>query len=171
MAESKDFGALVTISAEAVGQPGQRRFRVRMLSANGDSATCWMEKEQLTALRDALSTILKDEGYSYVQVPLDDRAPDPALPLNSDTEFQTGQLSVGVNREAKRAAVIAAGRPESGEGDVITVSAEFDFRRAYEFCVQISEVVNAGRPSCPLCSGPIDPAGHMCVKTNGHKPH
>ncbi|MEX2081654.1 MAG: DUF3090 family protein, partial [Dehalococcoidia bacterium] len=30
------------------------------------------------------------------------------------------------------------------------------------------EVVAAGRPPCPLCTAPLDPAGHVCVKRNGH---
>ena len=32
-------------------------------------------------------------------------------------------------------------------------------------------LVSAGRPPCPLCGRPIDPDGHMCIKTNGHKKH
>ena len=25
--------------------------------------------------------------------------------------------------------------------------------------------------ACPLCGRPIDPSGHMCIKTNGHSKH
>ena len=31
-------------------------------------------------------------------------------------------------------------------------------------------LVEAGRPPCPLCSLPLDPAGHDCPRTNGHRP-
>src|SRR5918911_1512081 len=34
-----------------------------------------------------------------------------------------------------------------------------------------AELVSAGRPPCPLCGRPLDPQGHMCIKTNGHKTH
>ena len=27
----------------------------------------------------------------------------------------------------------------------------------------------AGRPPCPLCDEPLDPAGHLCVRTNGYR--
>ncbi|MBP7962620.1 MAG: DUF3090 family protein [Caldilineaceae bacterium] len=30
------------------------------------------------------------------------------------------------------------------------------------------QVVQAGRPDCPLCGRPIDPMGHFCPRTDGH---
>ena len=30
-------------------------------------------------------------------------------------------------------------------------------------------VVAAGRPPCPLCSLPLDPAGHVCPRQNGYR--
>jgi predicted amidophosphoribosyltransferase len=30
-------------------------------------------------------------------------------------------------------------------------------------------VVNRGRPICPQCGEPMDPAGHFCPKKNGNK--
>ena len=30
------------------------------------------------------------------------------------------------------------------------------------------QVVQAGRPDCPLCGRPIDPVGHFCPRTDGH---
>ncbi|MBV8560280.1 MAG: DUF3090 family protein, partial [Acidimicrobiia bacterium] len=32
-----------------------------------------------------------------------------------------------------------------------------------------AEVVDAGRPPCPLCGEPLDAEGHVCVRLNGHK--
>jgi uncharacterized repeat protein (TIGR03847 family) len=32
------------------------------------------------------------------------------------------------------------------------------------------KLVAAGRPICPLCHGPMDPAGHRCPRSNGHGP-
>ncbi len=31
-------------------------------------------------------------------------------------------------------------------------------------------LVTSGRPPCPFCGFPLDPAGHSCPKTNGHGP-
>ena len=33
-----------------------------------------------------------------------------------------------------------------------------------------AELVSAGRPPCPLCGFPLDPGGHSCPRTNGHRP-
>jgi len=32
------------------------------------------------------------------------------------------------------------------------------------------ELVGAGRPPCALCGHPIEPEGHSCPRTNGHRP-
>lgn len=169
MAETRDFGPLDHISAEAIGQPGQRRFRLRAINSDGETASLWLEKEQLAALGEALGTALENEGYKYERLPLDDITPDPVFPLNAGIDFRLVQLSMGLNTEARAIILIAADGPESD--DSVTVTMEFDYRRAHELHRQIDDVVAAGRPPCPLCTAPMDPAGHVCVRTNGHKPH
>ncbi len=166
MADRHDFGDLAHVSAEALGQPGQRRFRLRALSATSGSASLWMEKEQLRALGDAINSVLEGEGYTYRPLPLDDLPLEPVFPLSAEVEMRAAQLSIGLNRDAQRIVLIMADAPEPDEGTVVTV--EFDFRRAYELRSQIAEVVAAGRPPCPLCGGPLDPEGHVCPRSNGH---
>lgn len=162
--ESRDLGSAIHIFAEAIGRPGQRRFRLQIIGAGGESASIWMEKEQLSALGDAIETVLKDEGYQYQRLPLDDSEPPAIFPSAPDIDFRVGQLSLGLNRDQQRIVVIAA--MGAGEGD--SVQCEADFRRAHELRRQIADVVSAGRPPCRLCGGPIDPDGHVCVRTNGH---
>ena len=33
------------------------------------------------------------------------------------------------------------------------------------------ELISSGRPTCGLCGRPMDPEGHSCPRTNGHKPN
>ena len=40
---------------------------------------------------------------------------------------------------------------------------------ARAFALRAGRVVEAGRPSCPFCGGPIDPDGHLCVRANGFR--
>lgn len=40
---------------------------------------------------------------------------------------------------------------------------------AREFAARSSKVISAGRQPCPLCSEPLDPEGHLCIRTNGYK--
>jgi uncharacterized repeat protein (TIGR03847 family) len=169
MSETREFGPLSHISAEAIGQPGQRRFRIRAVSEEGDSASLWLEKEQLSALGEAIENVLKQEAYTYRRLPLDDAEPDAVFPLSAEVDFQLVQLSMGVNQESQRIVLIGA---DSGpdDPDTLSVRMEFDYRRGYELRRQIADVVAAGRPPCPLCGAPMDPAGHVCPRSNGHHP-
>ncbi len=171
MAQSMELGPLIHISAEAIGQPGQRRFRLRAIAGDGQSASLWLEKEQLNSLADAIETVLTDEGFESRIRPLDDVEPDPVFPLNATVDMQIGQLSMGVNRDTRHVVLIASDRADAGEPDGTSVTFEFDYRRANEFREQARSVVAAGRPPCPLCTAPMDPAGHVCVRKNGHNPH
>jgi uncharacterized repeat protein (TIGR03847 family) len=40
---------------------------------------------------------------------------------------------------------------------------------ARAFVARARRVVAAGRPSCPLCSLPLDPTGHVCPRQNGYR--
>jgi uncharacterized repeat protein (TIGR03847 family) len=40
---------------------------------------------------------------------------------------------------------------------------------ARAFSRRALQVVGAGRPPCPLCGLPLDPAGHVCPRQNGHR--
>ena len=41
--------------------------------------------------------------------------------------------------------------------------------QARAFVARAQRVVDAGRPGCPFCGGPIDPDGHLCPRANGFK--
>jgi uncharacterized repeat protein (TIGR03847 family) len=170
MAETRDFGPLIHISAEAIGQPGQRRFRLRALNGDGEYASLWVEKEQLTALGDAIDSVLKDQSYEYQRLPLDDAGLEPVLPLDAAVEMRIAQLSMGVDGDSHQIVLIGADGPDT-DADQSSITMKVDFRRGYELRRQIADVVAAGRPPCPLCTAPMDPAGHVCVRTNGHHPH
>ena len=54
-----DFGHVDAADADAVGAPGERRFRL-LARSSGRHATLWMEKEQLTALGRGFSQLLAE---------------------------------------------------------------------------------------------------------------
>lgn len=41
---------------------------------------------------------------------------------------------------------------------------------ASAFARRCAAVVSAGRPPCPFCGRPLDPAGHLCPRANGYRP-
>ena len=55
---------------------------------------------------------------------------------------------------------------ESGHVLRIALSRE----QAAAFAIHATRLVEAGRPPCPLCGLPLDPSGHDCPRTNGHRP-
>jgi uncharacterized repeat protein (TIGR03847 family) len=170
MPETRDFGPLAHIVPEAIGQPGQRRFRLLALSDEGASACLWLEKEQLSALGEAIENVLKSEGFEYQAQPLDDLPLEPVFPLNPSVEMRLAQLSMGIDRD-NRAVVLIAADGADDEDSTTSVTMNIDYGKGFELRRRITEVVAAGRPPCPLCTAPMDPAGHVCVRTNGHNPH
>ena len=49
-----EMGRIARLKADAVGEPGERRFRLIAESLEGRSAVMWMEKEQMFLLGEAL---------------------------------------------------------------------------------------------------------------------
>jgi uncharacterized repeat protein (TIGR03847 family) len=43
--------------------------------------------------------------------------------------------------------------------------------QAAAFVARARGLMQGGRPICPMCQGPIDPAGHACPRANGHVKH
>ena len=55
---------------------------------------------------------------------------------------------------------------ETGESVRLAMTRE----QAAALAIRGTELVEAGRPPCPLCGYPLDPRGHVCPRTNGHRP-
>src|SRR5260370_24780777 len=93
----RDLGRVDMVGAEAIGQPGQRRFRIFVL-VRATSVPIWMEKEHLHTLSIALDRILAQlsEGQILRVEPQAHPLPPPeGAPANSpakpDFELQVGQ--------------------------------------------------------------------------------
>src|SRR5690349_3198144 len=143
MPEPRAFGTVIHIAAEAIGQPGQRRFRLQAMNADGETATLWLEKEQLTALGEAIENVLKDAEFQYRGRPLDDAEDPPVMPLNTDVDIRLAQLSMGIDRDNRLMVLMGADGPEEAD-DRTAVNMAFDYRRGYELQAQIAQVVAAG---------------------------
>ncbi len=181
---SKDLGPVDIVGAEAVGQPGQRRFRLFALARN-ISVAMWMEKEQLNNLSIALDRILAQLTAGRILRTEAQAAPLPApegapanFPARPNFEFQVGQLRISYDE--KRNLLVLSSIPiellmEPGqEPQVIlreeeTLSFRFTLEQAHKLTSDITILVSSGRPVCPLCRAPLDGGPHACVKQNGHR--
>ncbi len=187
MAEgAEDFGLVERVQADAVGVPGQRRFRLRARTAT-DYAQLWVEREQTQALSLALEQLLaqiqmqRSEGKvaSDPGASLDDFPPTPTV------EFTVGRLGIGYDEDSDLIILQLSNIEQAAEGeedaepepsslssqpgvpDVLTI--RFNRPQAVALKEQCDQTLAAGRPRCPLCGAPMGPDGeHFCVRRNGH---
>jgi uncharacterized repeat protein (TIGR03847 family) len=180
---SKDLGPVDIVGAEAIGQPGERRFRLFAMIDN-ISVALWMEKEQLNNLSIALDRILaqltegrilRTEAQASPPDPL--QGAPPNFSVNPEFEFQVGQLRISYDERRNMLIVISiplgivmepGQEPQLVLRDDETLSFRFTLLQAKELASSITILVSSGRPTCPLCKEPLDGGPHACVKQNGH---
>ena len=162
MSESFDLERPDHFTAGAVGPPGQRVFYLQAREGR-TLVTLKSEKEQVRALAEYLGTLLDkvaDAGDG----------PPASLALLEPVQeaWAVGTIGVGYDEASGRVVVVLTGVVEE-EGDEAP-SARFALTRAQAaaFVDRAGELMRGGRPICPMCSGPIDPEGHVCPRSNGH---
>lgn len=151
--------------AEALGEPGQRRFRLVVVVAD-ETSIIWMEKQQMQALGLAIGQILE-------QVP--SRGPEidgGNIPGDVDettsNQFRLGRVELGFDESGDSILIHAFDiqDEESAPG----VAMRFSRGQAREFVRDAGALAAAGRPVCPMCGQSINPEGHVCPEQNGHLP-
>jgi uncharacterized repeat protein (TIGR03847 family) len=157
-----DFGPVDSLDAEAIGVPGKRTFRIRAWK-NQNTASLWLEKQQLLALSLALRQVMTQTGQNPKPTPSAAR-PFPEQPT---VDLKVGRLALGRQEDSDRL-ILWAHEAGSDEDAPPNFSCHLDWEQALAFCERAETVCAAGRPICPLCSEPIDPEGHVCVRSNGH---
>lgn len=181
----RDLGIAEILGAEAIGQPGQRRFRL-FVRTQAHSAILWIEKEQLLNLSLVLDRMLAQisEGRILRTEAVAGGFPTeggtlpgdfPALP---DYELRVGQLRLSFDGQQEVFALGAVPfeieEDEQGEPQIVLLSEEelsllFTLEQAQDLTLRITSLVRGGRPVCPLCHTPLDGRPHACVKQNGHR--
>lgn len=163
--EQYDFGQVYSVDAEAIGPPGQRRFRLTALT-DAQSAALWLEKEQLAALGTAIEQQLvrSDRQQRRIEPPDDQEA--AVLPLNPSLDVQVAQLALGYD-EARSQFIIQAAIVDTERRAQANFSCLMDHRQARRLTRSIARLMSAGRPTCPLCGAVIE-GEHHCPRSNGH---
>ncbi len=169
-----------------VGEPGARTFFLQARSGPRITSVS-LEKQQVAALAERMEELLDEvmsggtESVVPVVAPLDleDGAP---LEQPIEEEFRAGTMTLSWDPDDERvvvevfpfteAAVVAPDQvdqdfeePEPDEVFLVRITPGL----ARAFVKRAEQVLDAGRPSCPFCGGPIDPEGHLCVRANGFR--
>jgi uncharacterized repeat protein (TIGR03847 family) len=159
-------------TAGAIGPPGQRVFYLQA-GEGGRLVTLKVEKEHVRALAEYLGGLL-----ARVK-----RAPGVArgsadLLEPVEAAWDVGSLAVGFDEAQDRVVVEASELQEDaeeGEESAPPAPAMARFRitraQAAAFVERANDLMRAGRPTCPVCSRPMDPEGHVCARANGHLKH
>jgi uncharacterized repeat protein (TIGR03847 family) len=166
-----DLNPVSRITIGAIGEPGQRIFLLQA-SQGSSSITLKIEKEQARVLASSTIELLEelDQKYPRTYTRLDKPlTSDLMLQQPVDPEFVVGQIGLGYDQEQDFVVLVVQEVQLEREGEPAT--ARFWATRAQMRALSdhTLEVVNQGRPICPLCDSPIDPEGHFCPKSNGYE--
>ncbi|MDT3399794.1 DUF3090 domain-containing protein [Streptomyces sp. B1866] len=178
--------------AGTVGLPGRRTFFLQA-SGGGRTTSVALEKTQVAALAERIDELLDEVvrrtgGSAPVPAVAPSEMTDTA-PLDApvEEEFRVGTMALAWDAEEQRMIVEAQAIVElDAESEEDLAEAEERLLQdetngppmlrvrltgtmARAFAKRAMEVVNAGRPPCPLCSLPLDPEGHVCPRQNGYR--
>jgi uncharacterized repeat protein (TIGR03847 family) len=159
----------------AVGEPGDRTFYLQARKA-GVVVSISLEKVQVGALAARMGELLAaidTEAALPTAGPGDDADPleEPVVDL-----FRVGAMALAWDPDSELLVIEARDTSEAGEYADVPDDAEdgpdllrvrIDPDQARGFVRRAAAVVAAGRPACPFCGEPLDPAGHFCSRRNG----
>jgi uncharacterized repeat protein (TIGR03847 family) len=176
--------------AGTVGEPGDRTFFLQA-RGGGRVVSVALEKVQVSLLAEKLEELLTEAsrrfGVELPETPVLAVHDNEPLDTPVDEEFRVGTLGLAFDVDTTTVVIEAI---EAGEGDAeVDLGADDDepdddddepdddldrlrVRLTPEatraFIDRARRVVAAGRPPCPLCGQPLDPAGHLCPRHNGY---
>lgn len=146
-----------------VGEPGRRVFLIQARQG-GERFTLKVEKGQVRALAEYLGELLEElprPGHLPEEMDLE----EPTEP-----EWVVGSLGITYVEELDRLLLVAEEAVPEGVEDGEEARLFLTREQAGALAIRGTQLVESGRPPCPLCHFPLDPQGHVCPKTNGHRP-
>ncbi|MEW5940589.1 MAG: DUF3090 domain-containing protein [Chloroflexota bacterium] len=162
------------ITADAIGQPGQRVFYLQAWEKGQLAVSVLIEKAQLHSLAIGIEQFLaqiavqhpdlEEASIFYAE---DKMRIHPPV----DPHFRVGEIGLGYDQSRDLTVLIVRELlteeqdPESG-AIIRYWCTRSQLRALSRWGV---EVVSRGRPICPQCGQPMEPEGHFCPKKNGHK--
>jgi uncharacterized repeat protein (TIGR03847 family) len=164
--------------AGTVGEPGDRTFYLQAVDGNRIVSVA-LEKQQVAVLADRLEQLL-DEIVARTGTALPAGSVDnDALEQPVDEEFRVAAMGLAWDGDAGLVIIEAQApvdSPDEAEQTLLedvedgpdALRVLIEPRDARSFVERARKIISAGRPPCPLCSQPLDPAGHICARLNGY---
>jgi uncharacterized repeat protein (TIGR03847 family) len=139
------------------GEVGNRLFLFQVREGRR-LAIIKCEKIQLAALAEWISQVLLELGRP------DHLPEDFSLEPEYEMDFVAGEIAVSIDEEDQAIDITM-----SSDDEESSLNVRLTKELAGGLAIAIVRLVEAGRPLCPLCGGPLDPKGHDCPRTNGHR--
>jgi uncharacterized repeat protein (TIGR03847 family) len=165
----------------AIGEPGKRAFYIQARTENAQ-LTVLVEKEQVALLATEAVAFLDRIADDYPELPVSVAAGEAQLREPTVPLFRARLIGLGFDPERELVLLELRERAEDDDEedeDDETPVAEAPgeesgyVARIYATRAQVramaargAEAVAGGRPPCPLCDMPMDPAGHRCPRWN-----
>lgn len=152
-----------------VGPPGERAFFLQARSGSRITSVA-LEKEQVAVLADRLADLLEQVGANDAADAVAEDADSEPLDQPIEQEFRVGTMTLAWDETAEAVVIeaFAATESEDDEADEVLV-VQLRPTMARGFAERARLVVSSGRPTCQFCGQPMDPEGHVCPRSNGHK--
>jgi uncharacterized repeat protein (TIGR03847 family) len=154
------------VALGALGPVGKRTF-VLQVREGARLVTCKLEKQQVAALSRHLARLL-----AGLELPEELPSGD-FLELEDfeEPEFVVGTLGIRYDEATDRVLLVADEVvAEEAEEPRVSLSIVLTRGQAAAVAIRGVQLVEAGRPPCPICGYPLDPRGHVCPRQNGHEP-
>jgi uncharacterized repeat protein (TIGR03847 family) len=170
-----DLNPVLHITTDAIGQPGQRVFYIQGRTAER-VVTVIVEKVQIQTLALGVEDFLAELNQRYPDLlPVSSEFDETTMRILPpvDPIFRVGELGLAYDADSDLAVLVVREiQTADNEGNTEEASVvRFWCTRAQLYAMGKwgLEVSGRGRPICPYCGQPMDPAGHFCPKRNGHK--
>jgi len=173
MAEEIDLKPVNHITTDALGQPGKRVFYIHGWQ-DQRTITLIVEKIQIQSLAVGLEQFLAEIQQRFPDLPdssVDYNEESMRISPPVDPLFRVGELGLGYDAEGDLVVLVTREVVSEDESEENARVVRFWCTREQirAMCQWGIEVASRGRPLCPQCGEPMDPAGHFCPKKNGHK--
>ncbi|HUD69607.1 MAG TPA: DUF3090 family protein [Acidimicrobiales bacterium] len=145
------------IAVGAIGDVGERLFLLQVREGRR-LVVVKVEKDQVAILASWLARVVRSMARPEAL------EMDVELEPEYEIDLVAGEITVALDEEAATIDVAIEPVEEGGDSLFVTLTAE----QAAAFAIRAVQLIEAGRPPCPLCGLPLDPRGHDCPRTNGH---
>jgi uncharacterized repeat protein (TIGR03847 family) len=145
------------IAVGAIGDVGERLFLLQAREGRR-LVVVKVEKDQVAILASWLARVVRSMTRPEAL------EMDVELEPEYEIDLVAGEITVSLDEEAATIDVAIESAEDGGDSLFVTLTAE----QAAAFAIRAVQLIEAGRPPCPLCGLPLDPRGHNCPRTNGH---